>query len=142
MHHIIAVFSGKQKVAALAPFVQRAREKYDQNLAAYIRLILRRPLARVVVRFNHLHFVLTFCLADTDQSGIFRITSPVSNNFFALPLLPKCPSIQLTPNPLSDVFSPMFERKISGKRSMLSTNESTSTSGPTSRHPLQNTPMY
>jgi len=49
MHHIIAVFSGKQKVAALAPFVQRAREKYDQNLAAYIRLILRRPLARVVV---------------------------------------------------------------------------------------------
>lgn len=49
MHHIIAVFSGKQKVAALAPFVQQAREKYDQNLAAYIRLILRRPLSRVVV---------------------------------------------------------------------------------------------
>lgn len=50
MHHIIAVFSNKQKVAALAPFVTQARAKYDQNLAAYIRLILRRPLARQLVR--------------------------------------------------------------------------------------------
>ncbi|GAA5845649.1 hypothetical protein JCM5353_001250 [Sporobolomyces roseus] len=58
MHHIIAVFSGKQKVAALAPFVQRAREKYDQNLAAYIRLILRRPLARVVDYFAGLEQLL------------------------------------------------------------------------------------
>ncbi|BGP46275.1 hypothetical protein JCM10450v2_002117 [Rhodotorula kratochvilovae] len=46
MHHIIAVFSTRQKVAALAPFVEQARAKYDQNLTAYIRLILRRPLAR------------------------------------------------------------------------------------------------
>jgi hypothetical protein len=50
MHHIIATFSSRQKVPALAPFVAQAREKYDQNLAAYIRLILRRPLARVLVR--------------------------------------------------------------------------------------------
>ncbi|GAA6059402.1 hypothetical protein JCM10212_003634 [Sporobolomyces blumeae] len=58
MHHIIAVFSGKQKVAALAPFVQQAREKYDQNLASYIRLILRRPLARVVDYFAGLEQLL------------------------------------------------------------------------------------
>ncbi|GAA5834785.1 hypothetical protein JCM3766R1_003238 [Sporobolomyces carnicolor] len=58
MHHIIAVFSGKQKVAALAPFVQQAREKYDQNLAAYIRLILRRPLSRVVDYFAGLEQLL------------------------------------------------------------------------------------
>ncbi|GAA5888974.1 hypothetical protein JCM5296_002762 [Sporobolomyces johnsonii] len=58
MHHIIAVFSNKQKVPALAPFVQQAREKYDQNLAAYIRLILRRPLARVVDFFAGLEQLL------------------------------------------------------------------------------------
>ncbi|GAA6058447.1 hypothetical protein JCM3770_005082 [Rhodotorula araucariae] len=46
MHHLITVFSTRQKVAALAPFVEQARAKYDQNLTAYIRLILRRPLAR------------------------------------------------------------------------------------------------
>jgi len=50
MHHIITVFSTKQRVIALAPFVSAARAKYDQNLAAYIRLILRRPLARQLVR--------------------------------------------------------------------------------------------
>lgn len=49
MHHIIAVFS-KQKVPALVTFVAQAREKYTQNLDAYIRLILRRPLSRVLVR--------------------------------------------------------------------------------------------
>lgn len=49
MHHIIAVLTHKQRVPALAPFVSQAREKYDQNLAAYIRLVLRRPLARPLV---------------------------------------------------------------------------------------------
>ncbi|BGP14101.1 hypothetical protein JCM10213_002398 [Rhodosporidiobolus nylandii] len=58
MHHIIASFSSKQKVAALAPFVAQAREKYDQNLAAYIRLILRRPLARVLDFFAGLEQLL------------------------------------------------------------------------------------
>ncbi|KAJ8295628.1 Exocyst complex component 1 [Rhodotorula toruloides] len=58
MHHIIAVFSSKQKVPALAPFVSQAREKYDQNLAAYIRLILRRPLARQLDFFAGLERLL------------------------------------------------------------------------------------
>ncbi|GAA5913162.1 hypothetical protein JCM6882_005804 [Rhodosporidiobolus microsporus] len=58
MHHIIATFSNKQKVPALAPFVAQAREKYDQNLAAYIRLILRRPLARVLDFFAGLEQLL------------------------------------------------------------------------------------
>ncbi|GAA5999358.1 uncharacterized protein JCM10292_001230 [Rhodotorula paludigena] len=58
MHHIIAVFSNKQKVAALAPFVTQARAKYDQNLAAYIRLVLRRPLARQLDFFAGLEQLL------------------------------------------------------------------------------------
>lgn len=48
MHHVIAVF-GKERVPALASFVTQAKEKYSQNLEAYIRLVLRRPLARVLV---------------------------------------------------------------------------------------------
>lgn len=48
MHHIMSVFA-KQRVPVLASFVSQAREKYTQNLDAYIRLVLRRPLARVLV---------------------------------------------------------------------------------------------
>jgi len=79
-------------------------------------------------------------LSDTDRFVILRITLPVSNNSFALLLLPKSLSIQLTPNPLSDVFSPMFERRIYEKRSTLFTNESTNISVPTSLRLQQNTP--
>lgn len=48
MHHIITVVS-KQNVPALAPFVAQAREKYTENLDLYIRLVLRRPLAKHLV---------------------------------------------------------------------------------------------
>ncbi|GAA5835794.1 hypothetical protein JCM9279_004648 [Rhodotorula babjevae] len=58
MHHIITVFSTKQRVVALGPFVSAARAKYDQNLAAYIRLILRRPLARQLDWFAGLEQLL------------------------------------------------------------------------------------
>ncbi|GAA5951609.1 hypothetical protein JCM8115_005195 [Rhodotorula mucilaginosa] len=58
MHHIIAVFTHKQRVPALSPFVSQARERYDQNLAAYIRLVLRRPLARPLDYFAGLEQLL------------------------------------------------------------------------------------
>ncbi|KAM0753811.1 hypothetical protein T439DRAFT_285041 [Meredithblackwellia eburnea MCA 4105] len=51
MHHIVQVFS-KQSVAPLATFVSQAREKYHQNLELYIRLVLRRPLARALDFFQ------------------------------------------------------------------------------------------
>ncbi|SDA04161.1 BZ3500_MvSof-1268-A1-R1_C044g00125 [Microbotryum saponariae] len=58
MHHIIAVFSKQQRVLALEPFVGQAKEKYTQNLDAYIRLILRRPLARALDFFTGLEQLL------------------------------------------------------------------------------------
>ncbi|KDE03286.1 hypothetical protein MVLG_06216 [Microbotryum lychnidis-dioicae p1A1 Lamole] len=58
MHHIIAVFSEQQRVLALEPFVGQAKEKYTQNLDAYIRLILRRPLARALDFFTGLEQLL------------------------------------------------------------------------------------
>lgn len=57
MHHIMAVFKG-EKVGALVGFVQQAREKYTSNLDAYIKLILRRPLARVLDFFLGLEQLL------------------------------------------------------------------------------------
>ncbi|GAA5829678.1 hypothetical protein JCM11251_000247 [Rhodosporidiobolus azoricus] len=84
MHHIIATFSNKQKVAALAPFVAQAREKYDQNLAAYIRLVLRRPLARVLDFFAGLEQLLrttppteVSLHSAYTRSALRRITSDV-----------------------------------------------------------------
>ncbi|KAK4058603.1 hypothetical protein OIO90_000047 [Microbotryomycetes sp. JL221] len=57
MHHIISVFSN-QKVPALSSFVSQAKDKYQQNLEAYIRLILRRPLSRVLDYFAGLESLL------------------------------------------------------------------------------------
>ncbi|KAK4053149.1 hypothetical protein OIV83_001884 [Microbotryomycetes sp. JL201] len=57
MHHIISVFA-KQRVPVLAAFVSQARERYQQNLESYIRLILRRPLSRVLDYFAGLESLL------------------------------------------------------------------------------------
>ncbi|KAM0792567.1 hypothetical protein ACM66B_005230 [Microbotryomycetes sp. NB124-2] len=57
MHHIISVFA-KQRVPVLAAFVSQAKEKYQQNLDSYIRLILRRPLSRVLDYFAGLESLL------------------------------------------------------------------------------------
>ncbi|KAK4704899.1 exocyst complex component 1, partial [Phenoliferia sp. Uapishka_3] len=55
MHHIVTVF-GKENIPPLAAFVGQAREKYTQNLDLYIKLILRRPLARLL-RSHTLYFL-------------------------------------------------------------------------------------
>ena len=49
MHHVTTVFA-TQRVPALSSFVSQAKEKYNENLDLYIKLILRRPLSRVLVR--------------------------------------------------------------------------------------------
>lgn len=49
MHHIVTVFSS-QKIAALSSFVKQAQDMYTNNLEAYIKLALRRPFARLLVR--------------------------------------------------------------------------------------------
>lgn len=49
MHHIVTVIS-KQNVPALDNFVTQARDMYNDNLDLYIKLVLRRPLAKLLVR--------------------------------------------------------------------------------------------
>lgn len=48
MHHIVTVIT-KQKVPALANFVTQAGDMYNDNLDLYIKLVLRRPLAKLLV---------------------------------------------------------------------------------------------
>lgn len=57
MHHITATFASG-KLGALASFATQAREKYTSNLDSYIKLILRRPLARVLDFFHGLEQLL------------------------------------------------------------------------------------
>lgn len=50
MHHFVTVFSKQQGVASLELYVSQAKNLYDENLRLYIRFVLRRPLARLMVR--------------------------------------------------------------------------------------------
>lgn len=53
MHHFVTVVS-KMKIAGLKRALGRAKERYDENMNLYIRLILRRPCAKLIVRLNQL----------------------------------------------------------------------------------------
>lgn len=48
MHHFETV-SKNLRAPSLQPHIRRARDIYEENLRMYIRLVLRRPLARLLV---------------------------------------------------------------------------------------------
>jgi len=49
MHHF-ATSVRDLRIPALSVFVKQASELYDENMTLYVRLVLRRPLARHYVR--------------------------------------------------------------------------------------------
>ncbi|OAV98595.1 hypothetical protein PTTG_01780 [Puccinia triticina 1-1 BBBD Race 1] len=51
MHHFVTTVS-KINAPALKASLEKAKEQYDHNLALYIRLVLRRPLARFIDYFQ------------------------------------------------------------------------------------------
>ncbi|KAG0145820.1 hypothetical protein CROQUDRAFT_671528 [Cronartium quercuum f. sp. fusiforme G11] len=57
MHHFVTTVS-KVNAPALKPFLEQAKEQYDQNLNLYIRLVLRRPLARFIDFFQGIQQLL------------------------------------------------------------------------------------
>lgn len=61
MHHIVTVVT-KQNVPALDNFVSQARDMYNDNLDLYIKLVLRRPLAKLLV--SRLDFLPIFIGAN------------------------------------------------------------------------------
>jgi len=51
MHHFVAETSVLE-VSAVAVFCRRAEAIYDENLSAYVKLVLRRPFARIIDYFE------------------------------------------------------------------------------------------
>lgn len=47
--HFFLTESDVQELLAMAPFKKRAQRTYEENLDAYIKLVLRRPFAKLFV---------------------------------------------------------------------------------------------
>jgi exocyst complex component 1 len=52
MHHFVAEMAAVQ-LGSVASFSKRAEALYNENLNAYVRLVLRRPFAKIIVRDKH-----------------------------------------------------------------------------------------
>lgn len=50
MHHFVAEIA-QLEVGSVSVFVRRAESIYDENLSAYVKLVLRRPFAKIIVCF-------------------------------------------------------------------------------------------
>lgn len=48
MHHFVAETS-QMEIGSVASFVRKAEAIYDENLNAYVKIILRRPFAKIIV---------------------------------------------------------------------------------------------
>ena len=49
MHHFVAEMSQLQ-IGSVGGFLQKAQAIYDENLNAYVKIVLRRPFAKIIVR--------------------------------------------------------------------------------------------
>jgi len=49
MHHFVAEIR-QQEVGSVKAFSKRAESLYDENLSAYVKIVLRRPFAKIMVR--------------------------------------------------------------------------------------------
>lgn len=59
MHHFVADMT-QLDLGAVRAFVSRAEEIYDRELSAYVTFVLRRPMAKIIVRslpFSAYNFV-------------------------------------------------------------------------------------
>lgn len=76
MHHLTLTLS-KQHVPALVKMVAHAKEKYTENLDLYIKLVLRRFLAKLLVRVLSSH-----CAYDSMYTDGRRVTIRFEQDFF------------------------------------------------------------
>lgn len=49
MHHFVAEMS-RLDIGSVGAFLQRAESIYDQNLTGYVKIVMRRPFSRIIVR--------------------------------------------------------------------------------------------
>lgn len=48
MHHFVAETS-QIEIGSVAVFLRRAEAIYDENLTAYVKIVLRRPFGKLIV---------------------------------------------------------------------------------------------
>lgn len=48
MHYFVAEVS-QIEIGSVAAFLKRAEAIYDENLNAYVKIVLRRPFAKIIV---------------------------------------------------------------------------------------------
>jgi len=48
MHYFVAEMT-QIEVGSISVFVKRAEAIYDENLSAYVKIVLRRPFAKIIV---------------------------------------------------------------------------------------------
>jgi Exocyst complex component Sec3 len=51
MHHFVAETS-QMDISSMSVFSRQAEAIYDENLGAYIKLVIRRPFGRIIVRMT------------------------------------------------------------------------------------------
>jgi len=56
MHYFIAEVA-QQELGAMQGFLKRAQGIYEDNLGAYVKLVLRRPMHKIMVRNTSLDIV-------------------------------------------------------------------------------------
>lgn len=51
MHHFVAETS-QIEIGSVTTFLRRAEAIYDENLSAYVKIVLRRPFGKLIVRLS------------------------------------------------------------------------------------------
>lgn len=59
MHHFVAEIA-QLEIGSVTVFLRRAESIYEENLSAYVKLVLRRPFSKLIVS----HVVLTYTFID------------------------------------------------------------------------------
>lgn len=52
MHHFVAEMA-QLNIGSVAVFLQKAQAIYDENLNAYVKIVLRRPFSKIIVSIPH-----------------------------------------------------------------------------------------
>lgn len=73
MHHFVAETS-QIEIGSVAAFLRRAESLYDENLSAYVKLVLRRPFSKIIVREAVLSISIHNLTNDQDYfEGVERL---------------------------------------------------------------------
>ncbi|KDQ63382.1 hypothetical protein JAAARDRAFT_53605 [Jaapia argillacea MUCL 33604] len=75
MHHFVAEM-GQTEIGSVAAFVKRAESIYDENLGAYVRMVLKRPFAKIIDYFEGVERLLkTTAPTEVSNNGSYNKSS-------------------------------------------------------------------